>query len=139
MINTITDAPIIRKSGSALFKDGEVNPNTMRFVNYETFGLVSRALPLIRRIYGGYWVGGILLVYKDRLLFRANAFNQAFFMSDMMIEIPMSAITAVAQRYYILFGIVDVAHGDLHFKFRCSGSRELAQTLIPVCPSENPN
>ena len=130
----MTDELIAQKCANALIKDVTLNPTLNWLANYQTLGLLAVTIGLIRRMYGGLWVGGNILLYPDRLVFQPNLINRKAAASDGTIEIPLTSVSVVETKFGILSGIVEVRHGHDSFKFRCFGSKAFARTVSDALP-----
>lgn len=135
----MTDGLIAQKTANVLVADAEMNPQLARLTNYLTLGLFGTLLGRMRRAYGGLWVGGDLFLYRDRLLFKPNAANQAVHSSHMEQNVPLSTVTAVVNRFGLVTGIVEVEFRGNCLMFRCFGSKAFAQTIRDAVAAINSN
>jgi hypothetical protein len=128
----MTGELIEKKLANALFERAEVTPGS---------GAFKLSIALVRRAYGGLWVGGNIFLYRDKLRFAPNALNRSLHKEGSVgaIEITLSAVTGVERRFGILSGIIRVTYGDKLFIFRCFGAKGFAQAILAALPNSNSN
>jgi len=134
-----SNALIARKLANALFPDAEIAPGLVSTMNYVTLGLAAPSLKFFRRVQGGLWVGGEILLDDQRLVFRPNSINRTFHASNLTQVLPLSDVTAVRCRFGLLSGIIDVDFNHKLFTFRCFGSKAFAQTIRGAVAAGNTN
>jgi hypothetical protein len=92
-------------------------------------GQVLRAVNRIKKKHGGLWVGGKVTVTSDEILFVPNGMNVAFHDGLEEVHIPLSYIRSVRREFGWVTGIVVVEHQHGEFRFRCFGTKKIAEVL----------
>lgn len=92
-------------------------------------GQALKAVNRIKQKHGGLWVGGKATVTPEELSFVPNGMNVAFHVGLEEVHIPLSSIRSVRRQFGWVTGIVVVEHRDGEFRFRCIGTKRIAEAL----------
>jgi hypothetical protein len=123
---------IASKSANALIKNAEINKRMKATLSLFNQSLI--AFSLLERFFkpalNGFWVGGTVLLFQDRLIFAPNLANRMVHEKLDTIEIPLHRISDVRVRYGIATKIVETATGEeLALTFRCYGAKRFANLI----------
>ncbi len=91
---------------------------------------VAFSIWIFRKCYGGLWVGGILDLFEDRLVFAANDLNRSLTEGTLDLTLSLSKIRVVKSRFGLVTGIIDITTDDGRTSFRCYGSKEFAASIV---------
>ena len=78
---------------------------------------------------GGLWVGGVVSVLVDRLMFEPNQVNRMAHKDGLSFEIRFTDVTEVNWRRGFITNIIGVEHNGGTSSFRCFGSKAFAQSI----------
>jgi hypothetical protein len=77
------------------------------------------AIGLVRRSYGGLWVGGRATLTTEAIRFRPNGVNRAVQTGTLEFEIPLTQITSVEVLPGVLTRIIEIRTAGSVAKIRC--------------------
>jgi hypothetical protein len=130
-VNSIVDEPSFSAKAGLLIRDAKFS-RPIRFYNAcGTWGALGLSAWITRAMYGGFWTGGDLKLYRDRLVLAANAFNAGFFENPPTFNIPLSEIDRTQWRKGMRIGIIDIfmKNVTIPYSFRCEGGRDVLATI----------
>jgi hypothetical protein len=105
----MTETLIARIKAGALIKDARLKPGANWLENPWT---ASLALGLVRKIYGGLWVGGFAELRADSFQFVPNHINEAMTSGSLRVAIPLQTVTSISWRPGMWTGIIDLVSCD---------------------------
>lgn len=115
-------ADVLTKVCNALFTDADVSAAAGSVIP-------SSTIPLMRRLFGGLWVGGTATLSHDTLRFDPNDMNRAMHATDVSFTLPLREITGIRLERGILTKIVVVSTLDGERRLRCFGAAGLADAI----------
>lgn len=117
----------------------EVEPNMF-------FGLLAKSLDfdvaaagsfyLIKKLTGGMWVGGRVILTTHRIIFLPNAMNRAVTRDLQAIALLLSDVTEVSDRFGVGSRIIDVETPGGALTFRCPRSRQFKEAVAQALPGK---
>lgn len=121
--------PLARKRANTL------NPTALPRLNVLQRVLAGPALWVLRRRFGGLWIGGDVNLWPDRLEFLPNQRNAALHHGDLAWSLPLSDITSVTCVPASVTDIIAIAHPAGITRIRCYGAQAFAQQIDTARPA----
>ncbi len=90
-------------------------------------------LALAKRLAGGFWVGGTLSLYDDRIEFEPNEFNKFVQVGEMAWRVPLSDIKDVVVRPALVTKIIDITTVHEVKSVRCFNASGFAEKIEAAC------
>ncbi len=84
---------------------------------------------LIKKLTGGLWVGGRVILTTHRIMFLPNAMNRATTQGLDAIALRLTDVTGVSDRFGVGSRIIDVETSGGALTFRCPRSRQFKETV----------
>ncbi|HEX7760109.1 MAG TPA: hypothetical protein VF459_11435 [Caulobacteraceae bacterium] len=125
-----------RRRAGALISSVKTSDTYSATAALATWGVVNLVLLLLRKLYGGLWVGGELILYKDKIVFKANALNNVVYSGSNDISIALDEISSVDVRFGLFTRIIGIERSGECAKFRCYGADEFAARLKMLIPNQ---
>ncbi len=108
------------------------------------FGLLAKSLDfdvaaagsfyLIKKLTGGMWVGGRVILTTHRIIFLPNAMNRAVTQDLRAIALMLADVIEVSDRFGVGTRIIDVETPGGALTFRCPRSRQFKETVAQALP-----
>lgn len=117
---------------NALIKNAKLSRAGEAYNWAATSGTAGLAISLLRRSWGGLWVGGNVTISTDQLSFAPNGLNSALTDGDLCFSIPFKSIDKVEWRWGMITGIVEITWQNdalATAAFRCANSKRIAGLL----------
>jgi hypothetical protein len=98
------------------------------YLNVALLGLGDALWRAAKRMYGGYWAGGRLVITPQRLLFKQTPLNRALTAEQVGIEVPISDISSVTLRRGLWGHVLDVTRQSSgeRLSFHCWDDKKAA-------------
>lgn len=123
----MSDEPIFSAKAGLFIRSAKLSKPVRSFNAWGTWGTLGLSLWITRKINGGYWTGGEVKLYNDKIILSANDFNAAFFDSPPIFDVPLSDIARTGWREGMRTGIIDIfsRSSAIPISFRCEDSKEV--------------
>ena len=118
--NTSTPGRLIKKKlCDGLFEKGEMNAIGKRLPG------AAVAAEIVKKISGGIWVAGSVMLYTDALEFKPNVTNTWLISGDLTWRIPLEEVQDVTSSWGFGARIITITTATGNFKIRCLGAENL--------------
>lgn len=109
--------------------DAAPSPVIDAYSKFGTLGILNAVLRRTRKQEGGLWVGGVVSVSVDRLMFEPNQVNRMAHKDSLSFEIRFADVTEVNWRRGFITNIIGIEHNGRTSSLRCFGSKAFAQSI----------
>lgn len=117
-----------------LVADAQINRrNVSAFDNASS---LSALMEVFKKVSGGLWVGGKLVVTQSVIRLSANAMNRFVQHGTLDIEVPLALIRKVSVEHGYITKIVRVETDAGTVKFRCFGAKDIAREIERLSVSQ---
>jgi hypothetical protein len=130
---------LVSKAANALIPDAAPSEAALQIASVGDLTPIGRSIDqaqfrwtmtLVRKLYGGLWVGGRADLCADRLKFAPNEMNGALTAGPLDWDIDTRDITDVKVRFGLITNIVVIFLGHEAVKLRCFGARDFARHIL---------
>lgn len=129
----VTEHILVKRAANALIEDAE-HRNTPSLLADEIPGW-HQAEPVLQSYkerYGGYWVGGNVVLSEERVLFTPNSMNKAVQSGTLTMDIPLKTVRGVNVKGGFVTKIIEIEVGAKVAKIRCFKAEALAVQIREV-------
>ncbi len=123
------DQPIAKKLVNALISDVEMNSVAKKLIELTSHGLTTAVIEAMKKKMGGYWVGGTLALYADRLEFRPNFANEWLHDGDCGAALALVDVIDIRVRQGLVTNIIDIVAENRTLSVRCYGAAGFADRI----------
>jgi hypothetical protein len=130
---------LVSKAANALIPDAAPSEKVFQIVSIGDLTPIGRSIDqaqfrwttaLMRKLYGGLWVGGHAELCADQLTFSPNEINSEFSGGSLNWCISTRDITDIQVRFGVITNIIVIFRGSQTAKLRCFGARAFARRIL---------